>query len=367
MVDTAPDRFTLRGRALLLHWTILIVATILFVGLLELLHLRAALLLGAMAAAILVGAYEGDIVLPRLPSAFAQAVIGCLVARSIDPGIFSEIVGQWPIFLFCVTSVIVASTALGALLAYWQVLPGTTAIWGSAPGAASIMAFMSGAYGGDIRLVAFMQYLRVVFVAIAASIVARYWVPATAAVHNDVVWFPPVALMPFAQTIGIALVGIVAEFVFRIRIGALLVPLFLGAALSAGGLVTITLPPLLLAVCYIIIGWSIGLRFTMDIVKHAARSFLKVSASIIVLLAICGALGYAVHLMTGLDPLTSYLATSPGGIDSIAIIAASTHVDLPFIMAMQTGRFMVVLLVGPFLARKVSRWTDRSRVGQNDA
>ncbi|HEY0233555.1 MAG TPA: AbrB family transcriptional regulator, partial [Afipia sp.] len=93
MVDTAPDRFTLRGRAPLLHWAILIVATILFVGLLELLHLRAALLLGAMAAAILVGAYEGDIALPRLPSAFAQNVIGCLVARSIDPGIFSEILG----------------------------------------------------------------------------------------------------------------------------------------------------------------------------------------------------------------------------------------------------------------------------------
>ncbi len=366
MTDNAPGRFTLQGRAPLLHWTILFLATALFVGLLELVHLRAALLLGAMAAAILVGAYEGDIALPRLPSAFAQAVIGCLVARSIDPGIFSEILGQWPVFLFSITSVIVASTALGALLAYWKVLPGTTAIWGSAPGAASIMALMSGAYGGDIRLVAFMQFLRVVLVAIAASIVARYWVPAAAAVHNEVVWFPPLALVPFAQTIGIALAGIVAEFVFRIRASALLVPLFLGAVLSASGLVTITLPQWLLAICYLFIGWSIGLRFTMDIVMHAARSFLKVTASIIALLAICGGLGYIVHLITGLDPLTSYLATSPGGIDSIAIIAASTHVDLPFIMAMQTARFMVVLLIGPALARMVSRWTGERAAKHNE-
>jgi uncharacterized membrane protein AbrB (regulator of aidB expression) len=53
----------------------------------------------------------------------------------------------------------------------------------------------------------------------------------------------------------------------------------------------------------------------------------------------------------GIDPLTAYLATSPGGADSVAIIAASTNVDLPFVMAMQTTRFVLVLLSGPSLAR----------------
>lgn len=353
----APDRFSLQGRAPLLHWIILIAATILFVGLLELVHLRAALLLGAMAAAILVGAYEGDVAMPRMPYAFAQAIIGCLVARSIDPGIFSEILGQWPVFLFSIASVIVASTGLGALLAYWKVLPGSTAIWGSAPGAASIMALMSGAYGGDIRLVAFMQFLRVVLVAIAASLVAKFWVPAAAGAAGSIVWFPEVALAPLAATLAVAAAGMLAGTVFRIRAGALLVPLFLGFVLNASNLFIITLPPWLLAICYIAIGWGIGLRFTMDIVMHAARSFPKVAASIVVLIAICGGLGYIVHMITGRDPLSAYLATSPGGIDSIAIIAASTHVDLPFIMAMQTGRFLVVLLVGPALARAVSNWT----------
>ena len=33
------------------------------------------------------------------------------------------------------------------------------------------------------------------------------------------------------------------------------------------------------------------------------------------------------------------LSTSPGGADSGAIIAASSDVDMPFVMAMQTGRF----------------------------
>ena len=61
------------------------------------------------------------------------------------------------------------------------------------------------------------------------------------------------------------------------------------------------------------------------------------------------------HVFAGIDPLTAYLATSPGGADSVAIIAASSHVDVPFVMALQTGRFLVVLLIGPRLARFVAR------------
>jgi uncharacterized membrane protein AbrB (regulator of aidB expression) len=58
--------------------------------------------------------------------------------------------------------------------------------------------------------------------------------------------------------------------------------------------------------------------------------------------------------MVGIDPLTAYLATSPGGMDSAAIVGASTKVDLSFVMALQTVRFMVVLLVGPALSRFVA-------------
>ncbi len=60
--------------------------------------------------------------------------------------------------------------------------------------------------------------------------------------------------------------------------------------------------------------------------------------------------------LAGIDPLTAYLATSPGGADSVAIIAASSgQVDLSFVMAMQTARLVVVLALGPFIARWLGR------------
>jgi uncharacterized membrane protein AbrB (regulator of aidB expression) len=55
--------------------------------------------------------------------------------------------------------------------------------------------------------------------------------------------------------------------------------------------------------------------------------------------------------VAGIDPLTAYLATSPGGMDSVAIIGAASNVDLSFVMALQTLRLVIVLIVGPPLAR----------------
>jgi uncharacterized membrane protein AbrB (regulator of aidB expression) len=55
--------------------------------------------------------------------------------------------------------------------------------------------------------------------------------------------------------------------------------------------------------------------------------------------------------MPGIDALTAYLATSPGGMDSVAIIAASSHVDETFIITLQMVRFLTIIAIGPPIAR----------------
>ena len=44
----------------------------------------------------------------------------------------------------------------------------------------------------------------------------------------------------------------------------------------------------------------------------------------------------------------------------MAIIAASSPVDVPFVMAMQIGRLLIVILIGPSLARLIARWAGTS-------
>jgi uncharacterized protein len=347
---------TLRDSPPVLQWGLLLIASIAFIWLLELIRIPAALLLGSMAAAIGVAAFEGRIAAPKWLFVMAQGVVGCLVARSIGPDILTTILRQWPTFLICVCAVIFFGVALGGLLARWKILPGTTAIWGSSPGAATVMVLMADSFGGDMRLVAVMQYLRIAFVGIVASVVSRLWMTSGNAAAAAPDWFPPVAAGPFGETLALAVGGAVIGVKSKIPAGALLVPMLIGVVLSGSRIVTITLPPWLLAGCYALVGWSIGLRFTRPILLHAARLLPRIVASIFVLIAACGCLAYVLHVVTGTDALTAYLATSPGGADSVAIIAASSKVDLPFVMSMQIARMLLLILIGPSLARLLVRW-----------
>ncbi|WP_026595370.1 AbrB family transcriptional regulator [Methyloferula stellata] len=337
------------------QWGLLLLLSILVTLPLELLHLPAALLLGPMIAAILVAAGEASVRVPQLPFILAQGVIGALIARSLSPSILGEMIHDWPLLLATAFSVILAANGLGYLLARQQILPGTTAIWGSSPGAATAQVLMAAAYGGDMRLVAFMQYLRIVLVAGFASAVARIWLPPAATAAAAIDWFPPVAWLPLTETLAVGWGCVLIAQRLRMPAGALLLPLIVAAILQGMGVLTIELPPWLLAVSYALVGWSIGLHFTRPILVHAGRVLPKVLLSILSLMAICGLFAAILTFAAGIDPLTAYLATSPGGADSIAIIAVSSRVDVPFIMALQTARFLLVVVTGPSVSRFVVR------------
>ena len=102
------------------------------------------------------------------------------------------------------------------------------------------------------------------------------------------------------------------------------------------------------------------MSFTAEIVAAAAKALPRLLLSIAALMLFCAGLAFVISRVTGIDIVTAYLATSPGGMDSVAIIAASTPVNVPFVMALQVLRFGTVLIAGPTIARTVAEWMKRS-------
>jgi len=334
-----------------LRWTALAGSSVALAALLEWLGLPAARLFGPLLAGVVMTAAGAR--LRVAPAAFlvSQGLIGCMIARMLPSWFYGTVAGRWPVFAAGAASVIAASVALGWWLTRRRVLPGTTALWGLSPGAATAMIVMAEAYGGDAALVAFMQYLRVVVVATVAAVVARVWGVGEHHAHLATGWFPPVAWLPLLGTLALAVLGPLAAHRLRIRAGAFLLPLFAGMYLGHQGWLRLELPPWLLMLAYAVIGWRVGFRFTRPLLAHAARALPRLLACTLALVGVCGALAALLVAATGIDPLSAYLAMSPGGADTVAIIAASSHVDVPFVMAMQMLRFMTVLLLGPPLAR----------------
>jgi len=339
---------------------LLVAGSVAGVLLLESLRVTAAALLGPIAAAIAMAARGRAVRVPPLAFGFAQAIVGCMIARSMPVAILGEVGRAWPLFVLAIGAVIVVSALLGWALARWRLLPGTTAVWGSFPGAATAMVLMSEAFGADVRLVALMQYLRVLLVGVAATTVARLWAPVHAGPLVLVPPLAPVDPLALAETLALACAGVALARWGRVTAGALLGPMFLGIALQAAGWMRIELPWPLLLGAYALIGWSVGLRFTRDILGHAARLLPRVIASIALLIAVCGGLAALLAHFAHVDPLTAYLATSPGGADTVAIIAAASPVDVPFVMAMQSARFLVIAFFGPMIARFIARRVDEA-------
>jgi uncharacterized protein len=340
------------------RWAALLAVSLLLAGALQWIGLPGALMLGPLVAALLVQMAGGTVKVPPTLTAAAQAIIGCLIAQSITPTIIGGFARHWTVIIGVVGFSVAASAMIGWTMSRLRIIPGQAAVWGMLPGAATLMMLMAEAYGADFRLVAFMQYLRVVLVAGAASVVALLFV------HGDggrvaAAIFPPVDLTNLAATAAVAVVGASVGRAVRIPAGVLLGPLAFGAVLNLLGLVKIELPPVVLMASFALIGWNVGLRFTGDMLAAAARALPQSVFATVLLMAVCGMLAWLLVRFLHVDPLTAYLATSPGGVDAAAAVAASAAVDISFVMAMQSVRLVTLLIVGPPVARWVASTLKR--------
>jgi membrane AbrB-like protein len=340
----------------LVSWILLLALSVTLGWALNRAAVPAALLLGPMIAAIVLALSGVRLGVPRWGFMAAQAVVGCLIARSLTTSIVVSMVRHWPTMVAVVLVTILAGGLVGWVLVRLRALPGTTAAWGSSPGAASAMILMAEDFGADIRLVAFMQYLRIVIVVLSASIVSRLLVAdvgAPSAARLSSFWVPWHSL---AQTVAIAAIGALIGRQLRIPAGPFLVPMIFGAVLQTTALVEIALPSWLLDIAYATTGWYVGLAFNREVIIYAFRAIPQMLLATLLLIALCGLSAVTLTLLLHTDPLSAYLATSPGGLDSVAIIAIASHADLPFVLALQTLRMFMVIVTGPAIAKLISRY-----------
>lgn len=350
------------SRVAVRSWAILVIATVLATVGLRLLHVPAALMLGPMLSAIAVAIYRPGAALPRGATMVAQALLGCLIAHAVPPHLLVGLAPLWPILIGMNLALMLGILGIGILATRIQWLPGTAGIWGMSPGGAAVMVMLADAYGSDKRLVAVMQYLRLLCAALGVIAVGTMLGTPHAGGSGltlpgapDTPWLGAVHRDAALATLGLAAAGIAAAAVLKRATLVFFVPVFAGIALQAAGGVAIEVPPLASAAAFTVIGWHIGLSFTRASLMHSARLIPRILAGIAAILALCGLLSLLLAWLARVDLLTAYLALNPGGADAVMIMAASIAVDLPLIMAMQISRTVMVIALAPMLARLAAR------------
>ena len=105
----------------------------------------------------------------------------------------------------------------------------------------------------------------------------------------------------------------------------------------------------------LVIGISLGVRFTPDFLHTAPRWLASVALATVAMMALCAAFAWGLSWLTGLHPATMVLASAPGGIAEMSITAKVLQLGVPVVTAFQVCRLVAVLM----LAEPLYRWWAR--------
>ena len=326
--------------------------------LLDAIAVPAGLFLGPMLVAIVFSVCGAELHLHRYIFRFGQGCVGFLVAHSVTWSVLASLAQSWHVMLFATFLTVALSAAVGLGTVWLGGIPGSTAAWGTAPGAAAAMVSMAEESGADSRVVATMQYVRVVCVVMIGSLVSHML--GAANLSEEITQASTIShgieISNVLISLTVILFGVAAGT--KMPAGALLMPLLIGGALQLGGLISIAMPNWLLAFAYGAIGCYIGLRFDRKTVLYVFKHLPTMILGALILIMLCAGCAWFLAYATNTDFLSMYLATSPGGLDAMAIIAVETNADVGLVLAMQTLRLFGVIFTGAYCARQIIRLTQ---------
>jgi membrane AbrB-like protein len=290
--------------------------------------------------------------LPGAAFAAAQAIVGVTLGAFLHGSALRALGGDWLPVLVASAATLALSLAAGWALGRFTPTDTRTAALGMVAGGAAGIVGMADDLGGDDRLVAFMQYARVLIVVLVTPVLvplafADEHAAGAAAIAGEALlggatdWLLLLALAPLGVLIG---------RVVRLPAAALLGPLILSGAVTVLG-AEYAVPPLPREAAFATIGLAIGLRFTVSTVRMVGRLLLPVTACIVGLIVACFGLAVALDRTTSASLLDAYLATTPGGLNAVVAIAFGTGANPTFVVAVQALRVLVMVLLAPVMVR----------------
>jgi uncharacterized protein len=313
-------------------------------------YLFGALLLG-LAVAIL---WPDRLEIPPRGFVAAQAVTGVTLGAYLQSSALSAVGRSWLPVLLASAATLLVSIGSGVVLARFTATDTRTAALGMVAGGASGIVGMADDLGGDDRLVAFMQYARVLIVVLITPVLvplvfSGHHVAGAGAIQAGPVFGHPV---DWVVTLALALAGSVGGRRLGVPGAALLGPMILAGIVTLASIGSgFTVPPVLAQTAFAVIGMRIGLRFTLATVRLVGRLLLPVTLCILGLLVACFGLAVALELTTPASLLDAYLATTPGGLYAVLAVAFGAGANTTFIIAVQGLRVLVMVLLAPVMVR----------------
>lgn len=287
-------------------------------------------------AASLAGAKAG--IDPRLHRG-AIAMLGLFIGNRIDLGELSHLLEWYP-------SVLAMLGYMGLMLlgGRWLfALSGMSrlsALFCAFPGSMNGAVILADRLGADVRWIAITHAIRLVMVVASAALLASHLAGGVVLGEgNGLHWgdLYLLALAPACAWLGRLLRLPIPEFLGPIAVGAAM------ASLGHG----IVLPDLLLILTFLVLGSSVGSRFSgtgWSRLLRVGRYGLAFGAYAVVMALVTA---WGVSSLTDLPFAAVLLALLPGGVGEMAVIAVALEIDPVYVVSHHVLRLLLLILLTP--------------------
>ncbi|HEV7420115.1 MAG TPA: AbrB family transcriptional regulator [Mycobacterium sp.] len=345
------------------RWTLLLVVTVAVTLPLTIVGVPSAALFAALVVGMVLALLSfAPARVPRKAGVAAQGVLGVYIGTMVHRDALTALGSDWPIVIAVAIATLVLSIVAGALLGLHRDVSPLTGALALVAGGASGLVAIARELGGDDRVVAVVQYLRVALITASMPVVVTLVYHAEKTGHTA----PPVqtGAAPWYLSVGmlvaIVLVGVTVGRLVRLPGAGLLGPMALTIALELTGLsFGLSVPLALVQIGYAVIGWQAGVAFTREAMRAIGRALPAALGLIVFLNVATAGLGILLAHVTGISPLDGYLSTSPGGIYAVLATAVETGSNVTLIIAAQVVRVLLMLFAAPLMARGFVALTER--------
>ena len=301
-------------------------------------------LLGAMTFTVIASLARWPVATPGFVRLPMTALIGTMLGAGFHPGTFDGI-DEWyvPLSGLLVFMTIAATTSY----VYFRRIGGfdrPTAFFSGMPGGLIDMVVMGGERGGDERLIALIHAARVFLVVLilpfAIELIVGIDLPPGAV---DPVPLSALTVETIAWLIGTTVVGYAAGGLLRLPARHLFGPMIASGIVHYFGWSDFAMPAVLIATAQVVIGATIGSRFSEASPQLVLRVLTLSVGSSALLLAITFTFALTLSRLTGIGFAEMVLAYAPGGVVEMSLIALALSGDVAFVAVHHIVRVMMVI------------------------
>ena len=269
-----------------------------------------------------------------------QVVLGSAVSLYFTSTVVTQLAANLGAIVAATIAVFVVGGLGAVILSRASGVDGKSGFFASIPGGAMAMAVLAERYGAQIAPVAVAHSLRVSIVVILIPFALTYGgIPLVGSPYRPDVPLDYVILAPW-----LAFGVILGEISERLRLqnGYLLAPIFFGAALTVSGMQLSAMPHWMTEFAQLMFGLVLGeryernffSRFKLFIPFALLNSFFMLIASAAVAIGLAWAFGLPIATMI--------VATAPGGLAEMTILAQALHISVPLVVAFHFFRVVMV-------------------------